>query len=51
MTWCVGGRQYSKTSKISEMKREILNLKNLLKLSRENVVFVDEGNLNFLISK
>ena len=51
-TWCVGGRHYSDSiNRIAFEKVNPKTKKNLLKLSKVVVVFVDGRNHKILLSK
>ena len=50
-TWCVGGKVFSNTNKISQYEKETPRLQNLLKLSKELVVLAVVLKHKFLLSK
>ena len=50
-TWCVGDSHYSDTVNQNIYEKRILKLIKLVKLSKELVVFADETNHKFLLSK
>ena len=50
-TYCLRGRHYSNTNKITEFEKKTLRIKNLLKLSKIVVVFVDGVKVKFLQCK
>ena len=50
-TWCVGGKQYSNTNNVIQYEKINPRTEKLVKIIKKIVVFVDETNLNFLLSK
>ena len=50
-TWCVGGGYYSESKNQNVFEKLNTKTKNLLKLSRELVVIVEELKIKFSLSK
>ena len=50
-TWCLGGRHYSNTNIITQYEKRKPKTKNLLELSKKNVIFVLVMNDNFFPNK
>ena len=50
-SYCLGGRHYSQTVNKNIYDKLNPKTRKLVKLLKESVVFVDETNLKFLLSK